>query len=68
MIWMKVFGFLRESLSHSLILDIMGERSSMHRERNVGKMQKLKVTSNEAGQRLDKLLAKYLARRERLSL
>ena len=32
----------------------------MHRERNVGKMQKLKVTSNEAGQRLDKLLAKYL--------
>ena len=33
----------------------------MHRERNVGKMQKLKVTSNEAGQRLDKLLAKYLS-------
>ena len=24
-------------------------------------MQKLKVTSNEAGQRLDKLLAKYLS-------
>ncbi len=33
----------------------------MLRERNVGKMQKLKVTSNEAGQRLDKLLAKYLS-------